>query len=58
MYQNELSQYSEDYPELDENGYFDADTVDVYFEGNEALFPYIVADGGRMAFWSCPARPM
>ena len=35
MYQNELSQYSDEFQELDEKGYFCANTVDIYFENIE-----------------------
>lgn len=48
MYQNELSQYFDEFKELDENGYFDASTVEVYFENNEAVFPYIVMNEGHI----------
>ena len=42
MYQNELSQYSDEFQELDEKGYFCANTVDIYFENIESVIPYIV----------------
>lgn len=42
MYQNELSQYFEEYQTVDEKGYFDYNAVDVYFEGNEAVIPYVI----------------
>ncbi len=42
MYQNELSQYSDEFQELDESGYLDANAVDVYFDNNASVIPYIV----------------
>ncbi len=47
MYQNELSQYFDEYRQLDERGYFDRETVDTYFEGSESIVPYIVLHNGK-----------
>jgi predicted acetyltransferase len=50
MYQNELSPYLSDlYSEVDENGYFDKDTVDCYFNDNENVFPFIITVNAKIA---------
>lgn len=42
IYQNELSLFLDDFDQLDNNGYFDCDTVDEYFQGNIAIIPFVV----------------
>ncbi|MDD4011527.1 MAG: GNAT family N-acetyltransferase [Sphaerochaetaceae bacterium] len=47
MYQNELGQHTGEYSFLDEEGFFDRNTVDVYFEGSKAVRPFLIKDDER-----------
>lgn len=47
MYQNELSQYFTSYQWVDNEGYFDKDTVEIYFQNNPLIYPLVIKWNGK-----------
>lgn len=42
MYHNDLAPYCDDLTEVDEEGYYDKQAVDCYFNGDENIIPYVI----------------
>jgi predicted acetyltransferase len=49
MYQNDLSAYNNELSELDDNGYFDRETVECFFDGNKSVLPYVILKDNKIA---------
>ena len=47
MYQNELAQYNSSYQWVDDEGYFDKELVDIYFQNDPAIYPMIIKWNGH-----------
>lgn len=46
---NDISPYNDELKDVDENGYFDEQAVDVYFENNESVIPYLIYSDEKIA---------
>ena len=46
---NDISPYNNELQEVDKQGYFDSKTVDVYFQNNESVMPFIITADNKTA---------
>jgi predicted acetyltransferase len=49
MLHNDISPYNNELLEVDEKGYFDKDTIECYFNGDENVFPYVITYNNKIA---------
>lgn len=49
MLHNDISQYNNELLEIDEDGYFDKDTIECYFASNENVFTYVIMYNNKIA---------
>ncbi len=57
MYQNELGLYFGEYQDVDENGYFDNHSTEIFFSGDKSLMPLIITYDERIVGFIVVAAP-